>query len=77
MSNYSRSMLTAEFQHWLDLWDLTPDGIPFETEYKSRLLAVRVEGAPAILKISSGEEERKGGALLEWYGGTDRCRGYF
>src|SRR5260221_5621081 len=68
-ANYVGAMPDAEFRYWLELWRLTPDGNPFETKYKSRLLPVRTEGSPAILKISAGEEERKGGALLAWYAG--------
>ncbi len=62
------------FQPWLDRWRLTADGDAFETKYKSRLLPVRFDGAAAILKISAGEEERKGAHLMAWYDGRGAAR---
>ena len=62
------------FEPFLTRWQLTPEGSPFETEYKSRLLPVRYRGDAAILKISSGEEEKKGGVLLAWYEGQGAVR---
>jgi len=64
----------AAFEPFLTRWTLAVDGSPFETTYKSRLLPVRQRGAAAILKISSGEEERKGGILLAWYEGHGAVR---
>ena len=64
----------APFEPFLTRWALTADGSPFETTYKSRLLPVRHRGDAAILKISSGEEERKGGVLLAWYEGHGAVR---
>jgi streptomycin 6-kinase len=57
------------FQPWLARWALTPDGEAFTTRFGSRLLPVRHAGAPAMLKIASHEEERRGGALMAWWGG--------
>ena len=64
----------THFEPLLARWQLTPDGLPFETKYQSRLLPVRYGGDAAILKISSGEEERRGGVLLSWYEGQGAVR---
>jgi streptomycin 6-kinase len=50
-------------------WDLVPDGEPIKTP-SSLLLAVRHNGAPAMLKIAREEEERRGGALMAWWDGN-------
>lgn len=63
-----------DFQPWLALWRLTPDGQPYATRFGSRLLAVRAEGAPAMLKIASGEEERRGADILAWFAGEGAVR---
>jgi streptomycin 6-kinase len=57
------------FAPWLSRWTLVPDGVPFKTDYESRLLPVLYRGEAAILKVASGEEEKKGGVLLDWYRG--------
>jgi streptomycin 6-kinase len=67
-------MTLDDFQSWLDLWSLTPDGPPFETRFGSKLLAVRSDGAPAMLKVASGEEERRGADTLKWFAGDGAVR---
>jgi len=57
------------FLPWLDHWRLSPDGEPFTTRFGSHLLPVLKDGALAMLKIAGGEEEARGGALMEWWGG--------
>jgi streptomycin 6-kinase len=54
-------------------WDLVPDGEPIETP-SSLLLAVRYDGAPAMLKIAREEEERRGGAVMAWWKGDGVAR---
>ena len=62
------------FSDWLAEWKLTPDGPGFTTQGGSRLLPVRWRGEPAILKVASHDEERRGGKLMEWYSGTGAAR---
>ncbi|SEP23293.1 streptomycin 6-kinase [Rhodospirillales bacterium URHD0017] len=54
-------------------WDLVPDGEPITTP-SSLLLAVRHNGVPAMLKITRGEEERRGGALMAWWDGDSATK---
>ena len=46
----------AMFDPYLRRWDLTPDGEPIVT-HSSRLLPVRCNGAPAMLKFTTEPEE--------------------
>jgi streptomycin 6-kinase len=62
------------FAPWLERWRLTPDGESFTTTFGSHLLPVRSDGAPAMLKIASSEEERAGARLMAWYGGEGAAR---
>jgi streptomycin 6-kinase len=63
------------FAPWLDRWGLAPDGEPFVTRYtKSCLLPVRQDGAPAMLKIATCEEEIRGGELMAWWNGEGAAR---
>jgi streptomycin 6-kinase len=62
------------YEPWLTRWRLTPDGVPFETRFGSRLLPVRWRGEAAMLKIAAGGEERRGGALMAWYEGRGAAR---
>ena len=64
----------AHFEPWLTRWDVTADGQPFTTRFGSHLLPVRHKGAPAMLKIAVQEEERRGGELMEWWGGVGAAR---
>ena len=58
----------TDFAHWLDAWDLQPDGAPFATP-SSRLLPVRQAGRTAFLKVATHPEEKRGGAVMAWYAG--------
>lgn len=53
---------------WIDRWGLTPDGEPF-TSLGGRLLPVRWDGVPAMLKVSHTPEEIAGGILMAWWDG--------
>ncbi len=61
------------FDHYLDLWELEPDGEPIVTRF-SRLLPVHLRGTPAMLKLLLHEEERTGSAVLAWWGGNGAVR---
>lgn len=61
------------FEPWLAKWDLTPDGAPFES-LAGALLPVRRGNAPGMLKLAQAAEERRGAALLAWYGGEGAVR---
>lgn len=64
----------AELTVWMERWGLAPDGEPFQTRFGSRLAPVRQAGAPAMLKIAGHEEERRGGALMEWWAGDGAAK---
>jgi streptomycin 6-kinase len=58
----------SEIARYLDLWQLVPDGEPFET-HASWLAYVRRAGVPAVLKIPKpGSEELLNALALEHYG---------
>jgi len=61
------------FDHYLDRWDLKPDGDSIFTP-TSRLLPVLHNGEPAMLKIATGDEERWGAELLTWWNGDGAVR---
>ncbi len=67
-------MTDMDFQPWLDRWRLTADGPGFSTKFGSRLLPVVKDGAPAMLKIAEGEEERRGAALMAWWDGVGAAK---
>lgn len=54
-------------------WSLIPDGEPIVT-HSSRLLPVRRDGAPAMLKIALETEERFGAGLMVWWDGEGAAR---
>lgn len=58
---------------YLDRWSLAPDGEPIAT-HSSDLFPVRYRGAPAMLKIARGDEERRGAALMIWWDGSGAAR---
>jgi len=62
-----------DFEPWMTLWRLEPDGEPFTTRFKSRLAPVRAAGTPAMLKIAQGEE-RRGAPLMAWWAGDGAAR---
>lgn len=57
------------FARWLRRWALVPDGDPWITQ-TSRLLPVRWQGAPAMLKIATIAEEARGARQLAWWAGN-------
>lgn len=61
------------FDGYLARWDLTPDGDQIFTP-TSRLLPVRHDGEPAMLKIATEDEERWGAGLLTWWNGDGAVR---
>ncbi len=61
------------FEPWLSAWNLEPDGRRITTP-RGRLLPVRRDGEPAMLKISIEPEERLGWTLLEWWDGDGAAR---
>jgi len=64
---------SGPFEPWLARWALTPDGAPIVTQ-SSRLLPVRQGGRPAMLKIATEPEERRGAALMPWWEGDGAVR---
>ncbi len=61
------------FEAWLRRWALEPDGAPIVTA-NSRLLPVRQDGRPAMLKLALTEEEQAGIAVLFWWAGEGAAR---
>ena len=61
------------FEEYLALWNLLPDGEPIVT-HSSRLLPVRQNDVPAMLKIAMEPEEKFGGLLLAWWDGQGAAR---
>jgi streptomycin 6-kinase len=61
------------FNDYLERWGLTPDGGPIITA-TSKLLPVRVNGLPAMLKIAVLDEEKRGGLLMIWWEGCGAAR---
>jgi streptomycin 6-kinase len=56
------------YGRYLDRWGLVPAGEPIETR-NSRLLPVRHQGIPAMLKVAIEPEEKFGAALMAWWDG--------
>lgn len=61
------------FERHLTRWHLVPDGNPVATP-SAALLPVLRHGEPAILKLSSHEDQLRGGALMAWWGGDGAAR---
>jgi streptomycin 6-kinase len=61
------------FGDYLDRWALAPDGNPIVTA-TSRLLPVRRQGVPAMLKLATAPEEKAGSALMAWWDGKGAAR---
>ena len=61
------------FDTYLARWNLLPDGSPIFTR-SARLLPVRRQGEPAMLKLATEQEERFGGLLVEWWNGDGAAR---
>lgn len=56
-------------------WRLEPDGEAFCTP-SSVLAPVLFEGAPAMLKVATVDEESAGGRLMAWWDGRGSARAY-
>ena len=56
------------FENYLDRWQLDPDGEPIMT-ITSRLLPVRRDGVPAMLKVATEAEESRGADTMTWWDG--------
>ena len=61
------------FDRYLASWDLVPDGAPSATR-AARLLPVRRNGEPAMLKIALEREEKFGAVLMSWWDGDGAAR---
>jgi streptomycin 6-kinase len=57
----------------LNRWGLVPDGDVIVTR-ASRLLPVRRNSEPAMLKIALGQEEKNGAGLMIWWNGIGAAR---
>ena len=62
------NVLSEIFGKYLMRWRLTPDGDPILTR-GGRLLPVRMEGTPAMLKVAIDAEEKFGGLLMSCWDG--------
>lgn len=62
-----------DFNFYIDRWVLVPDGDPIVTR-SSRLLPVRRDGEPAMLKIAVESEEKWGAGLMIWWNGIGAAR---
>ncbi|MCA8000555.1 aminoglycoside phosphotransferase family protein [Burkholderia metallica] len=56
------------FDRYLGLWGLVSDGGPILTA-SGGLLPVVWQGRPAMLKVATCDEERRGNALIAWWNG--------
>lgn len=73
MNDTSLAPILAPFEPWLTHWRLVPDGEPIRT-HASRLLPVRQDGAPAMLKLPEVEDERLGYRPLQYWDGNGAAR---
>jgi streptomycin 6-kinase len=60
---------------YIDRWHLTPDGETIVTP-AARLLPVMRDGVPAMLKIVTLDEAKRGSELLPWWDGQGAARVY-
>lgn len=63
------------FDAYLEGWKLEVDGEPFET-HSSKLLPVRHQARPALLKLPTVDEERQAGQLMFWWQGQGAAQVY-
>lgn len=61
------------FDEHVARWRLIPDGAPIVT-HSSRLLPVRSEGEPLMLKVAVAAEEIAGARLMAWWNGEGAAR---
>jgi streptomycin 6-kinase len=66
-------VLHPTLEDYLARWCLTPDGAPLTT-HTSILLPVQWEGTPAMLKVATEAEERRGAESMVWWGGEGAAR---
>ena len=68
-------MSDSRFNKWFVRWKLAQDGEAITTGRSgSLLLPVLCDGARAILKIAADEEEKRGGAMMDWYAGCGAAK---
>lgn len=59
-----------DFEPWLALWNLVPEGDVMSMPVtRSRLLPVRAGYQAAMLKLAHSPDERRGGSIMAWWGG--------
>ncbi|MDP2214580.1 aminoglycoside phosphotransferase family protein [Phenylobacterium sp.] len=59
-----------DFEPWLALWDLVPEGDVMSMPVtRSRLLPVRAGTQAAMLKLAHSVDERRGGTIMAWWSG--------
>jgi streptomycin 6-kinase len=63
----------SDFQVYIERWGLVPDGNMIVTR-SSRLLPVRRNSEPAMLKVAVEQEERCGADLMIWWNGIGAAR---
>ncbi len=61
------------FDTYLRLWGLVPDGGPILTA-SGGVLPVTWHARPAMLKVATCDEERRGNALMTWWNGDGAAR---
>ncbi len=65
----------ADIDLWMERWNLTPDGDEIRT-LCGAIRPVRYLGASAMLKVAHDVDERRGAALMAWWGGEGAARIY-
>lgn len=63
----------ALFEEYITRWQLIEDGDPILTP-GARLVPVRFNGHPAMLKIAIADEEKSGGRCMDWWEGHGAAR---
>lgn len=63
----------SKLESYLHRWELAADGPPFQT-HACWLQPVRYKGDPAMLKIATENEERRGASLMKWWNGEGAAR---
>jgi len=59
-----------DFEPWLALWNLVPEGdVASMPVTRSRLLPVRAGAHAAMLKLAHSPDERRGGSIMAWWDG--------
>jgi streptomycin 6-kinase len=67
--------LNPVLDEYLAQWRLTPDGTPLTTFTSMLLPVLQVQdGAPAMLKVATEAEERRGAESMIWWGGNGAAR---